>query len=410
MPPQLRQETRGPAAIVIDGAQQALSVARNLGRSGVPVYALTSSSEGVRFSRYARWLPMADGGSPKSWERFLLDPASDFLAGSVLLACTDSAIQLVARNSEQLSRKFLIEEGDREIRLCLLDKFRTYEKAKEARIPIVAYELLESFLQLDSLAERLRFPLIIKPLYSPDSEALGAKFVMVNNRNELSEKGRRLLRLGVPSVAMEFVPGGDDLLCSYYTYMDENSHPLVEFTKRLLRRSPMHTGIGCYHVTDWNPEIAELGRRFFQHVKLKGIGNIEFKRDRRDGQFKVIEANARFTSADAVVTKSGIDLATITYNRLTHRPLPPVRPYRKGLVLWLPAEDIRAFFQLRALGKITFGRWLSSLLRVRQLPYFSWRDPLPSFYVNAVRTVRLARMAKPRIVVSIREFGGGTRR
>ena len=71
MPPQLRQETRGPAAIVIDGAQQALSVARNLGRSGVPVYALTSSSEGVRFSRYARWLPMADGGSPKSWERFL---------------------------------------------------------------------------------------------------------------------------------------------------------------------------------------------------------------------------------------------------------------------------------------------------------------------------------------------------
>src|ERR1700676_3998670 len=109
--------TRGPAprlGIVLDGTQHALSVARNLVRHGVTVYALTGPREGVRFSRHVRWIRMADGGSPHSWERFLLSPDSDYLRGAVLLACSDDAINLIARNSERLSRKFLIEEGDPE--------------------------------------------------------------------------------------------------------------------------------------------------------------------------------------------------------------------------------------------------------------------------------------------------------
>src|SRR5437879_1290910 len=72
--------TRGPAlrpAIVVDGTHHALSVARNLVRHGVTVYALTGRREGVRFSRHVRWIRMADGGSPHSWERFLLGPDSD---------------------------------------------------------------------------------------------------------------------------------------------------------------------------------------------------------------------------------------------------------------------------------------------------------------------------------------------
>lgn len=403
-----------PGAIVLDGTQHALSVARNLVRRGVTVYALTGPREGVRFSRHVRWLRLTDGSPPRSWERFLLGSDSDYLAGSVLLACSDEAINLIARNAEQLSRKFRIEEGDPDTRLCLLDKFRTYQTADAAGVPTVPYELVESFSQIKSVAERFRFPVIIKPLYSPDAAVLGGKFIMARNREELFDKARCLdfstKNLGARVLVMEFIPGGDDLLCSYYTYMDENGTPLVEFTKRLLRRSPMHTGIACYHVTDWNPEVAALGRRFFQHVKLRGIGNIEFKRDLRDGKLKVIETNARFTAGDPIVSKSGIDFAAITYNRLTHRPVSVTRDYKVGLVFWLPAEDIRAFFQLRALGQITILQWLGSIVRAHKLPYFAWRDPMPSIYVNALRLVGLARMLRPRVARRDRRFSGKTDR
>jgi predicted ATP-grasp superfamily ATP-dependent carboligase len=385
---------RGPAAIIIDGAQQALSVARSLGRQGIAVYALTGASEGIRFSRYARWLGMPDGGTASSWSRFLLGPESDHLAGSVLLAGSDVAIDLVARNSAKLSRKFVLEEGDPDTRLCLIDKHCTYQKALEAGLPMVGYECVETSSQLHSIAHRFRFPVILKPIYSPDAGFFGAKFLMANDRDDLLEKASDLLSIGAKSIVMEFVPGGDELLCSYYTYMDENGRPLIEFTKRLLRRSPMHTGIGSYHISDWNGEAAELGRRFFNSVGLRGIGNIEFKRDRRDGQLKIIDVNARFTAGDPLLTRCGVDLATITYRRLTRGPLPPRQNYRKGLVYWLPAEDTRAFFQLRALGKITILGWLRSIVRARQLPYFSWLDPMPSVYVNAVRAGQLIRMLR----------------
>lgn len=414
--------TRGPAprpaiprpAVIVDGTQHALSVARSLARHGVTVYALTGPREGVRFSRRVRWIRMADGGSPHSWERFLLGSDSDYLTGAVLLACSDDAINLIARNSEQLSRKFLIEEGDPETRLCLLDKFRTYEKADEAGIPTVAYELVDCVSQIHAVAERFRFPVIIKPLYSPDAALLGGKIIMAETKEDLFEKTRRVRsaieNMGVRALVMEFVPGGDDLLCSYYTYMDENGKPLVEFTKRLLRRSPMHTGIACYHVTDWNPEVAALGRKFFQHVKLKGLGNIEFKRDLRDGDLKVIEANARFTAGDAIVTKSGINLAAITYDRLTGQAVPVTQGYKSGMVFWLPAEDIRAFLQLRKLGKLTLRAWLGSVIRTNQLPYFSWRDPMPSLYVNALRAIQLVKMLRPRIPLRGRTISRETRR
>jgi len=400
-----------PSAIVIDGTQNILSVARSLVRGGVTVYSLNYRNEPVRFSRGVRWLRMADGGSPSSWERFLLGPESDYLAGSVLLACSDEAIKLIAHNTEKLSRKFLLEEADPETRLCLLDKLQTYEKAKETGIPTVAYELVESLSQLETVAERFRFPVILKPLYSPDAARLGGKFIMAKDKTELLKKFQKRLCLGVKSVAMEFVPGGDNLLCSYYTYMDENGVPLVEFTKRLLRRSPIHTGIASYHVTDWNPEAAELGRKFFQHVKLRGIGNIEFKRDPRDGHFKVIEANARFTLGDPLLVKSGVDLATISYARITHQPLPPRRDYERGLVFWLPAEDTRAFLQLRSRGEITFFEWFESVLRTRVFPYFSWRDPLPSLYLNAQRALQLTRMPIRmfRSRIGIRGLGFGKR-
>jgi D-aspartate ligase len=407
------ERTSGPPpAIVVDGTQHALSVARNLVRHGVAVYALTGSREGVRFSRHVRWIRMVDGGSPRSWERFLLGPESDYLAGAVLLACSDDAINLIARNSEQLSRKFLLEEGDPEARLCLLDKFRTYQKSVEAGIPTVAYELVNSVSQIHEVAERFRFPLVVKPLYSPDAALLGDKIIIAETKEDLFEMTRRVRsaveNLGVRALVMEFIPGGDDLLCSYYTYMDENGTPLIEFTKRLLRRSPMHTGIACYHVTDWNPEAAALGRKFFEHVKLKGLGNIEFKRDLRDGELKVIEANARFTAGDPIVTKSGIDLAAITYNRLTGRAVPTTRSYAVDMVFWLPAEDIRAFAQLWKLGKITPGVWLSSIFRADKLPYFAWRDPIPSLYVNGLRLIQFVKMMRP--LVSLRTVSRQPRR
>ena len=54
--------------------------------------------------------------------------------------------------------------------------------------------------------------------------------------------------------------------------------------------------------------MRDLGLALFGHAGLRGVANVEFKRDPRDGRLKLIECNARFTAANGLLTASGIDL------------------------------------------------------------------------------------------------------
>ena len=376
-------------AIVLGGCQNALSVTRNLARHGVKVLAINYPYEAVRFSRYARYLALDGDGSPAGWEKFLLSAASNRFEGSVLLACNDEAISIVVNNYEALSQKFLLEETDPEMRRELLDKFITYRRAHEAGIPTVGHSLVRTRDQLDRAISALRFPVIMKPLYSPDRRLLKFRAALIADEDELNRRFAIAAASKVGVVLMEYIPGGDDRLCSYYTYLDEDGRALVHFTKRVKRRYPLESGDGTYHVTDWIPEAVDLGLRFFRHLGFRGLGNIEFKWDERDGALKVIEVNARFTASDCLISRSGVNLALITYNRIIGRPQPPVFDYKTSLALCRPIEDALAAWELRKRGSLRLADWFAELRRVDLTPFFEWRDPVPAFTVLGRRAWKL---------------------
>ena len=381
------QKYRAPA-IVIGGSQNALSVARNLSRHAIEVIAVNYSYEAIRFSRHARYIKLGGDGSPRTWEEFLLGGESNYLSGAVLFPCSDEAITIIIRNHAVLSRKFQLEETDPVMRSELLDKFAMYRRAQEAGIPTVGYRLLRSANDIEEAINELRFPLIMKPLYSPEARLLKFKAVLIDNRSALASNFKYANDLGVSVVVMEYVPGGDDRLCSYFTYLDEHATPMVHLTKRVKRRYPEH-GDGTYHIIEWIPEAAALGLRFFQHLKFRGLGNIEFKWDERDGVLKFIEANARFTASDCLIAKSGVNLALIAYNRITGRAQPMTLEYKQSLVLCRPIEDALAAWGLYRKGKLRLIDWISEVSRTNLFPFFDWRDPLPAVAVLGRRAWRL---------------------
>ena len=145
---------------------------------------------------------------------------------------------------------------------------------------------------------------MLKPLYAHQFKKIfEGKYLMARDFDELLAAYRQASEHGVEVVLLEVIPGPDDLLCSYYTYLDENGAPQFHFTKRIIRRYPEREGFGCYHITDWNPEVRDLGLRLFRHAGLKGVANVEFKRDPRDGRLKLIECNARFTAANGLLDR-----------------------------------------------------------------------------------------------------------
>jgi predicted ATP-grasp superfamily ATP-dependent carboligase len=369
-----------PDAILLGGDANALSAARSLGRLGVKVHVINESDSPLRSSRYCNWISMPHDCTPQdSWTRFLLGSDSEFLRGAVLLAFSDSALQLLADNRAALSHKFKLDNSDPAAQMALLNKLSTYESALAAGVPTPKFWIAQSRSQVISLRDSLVFPLIVKPLLAHRAKKqFGQKHAQVTNFAELLRALDAENAAGVEVLMMEIIPGPDDRLCSYYTYLDENGTPLFNFTKRIIRRYPVGMGPACYHITDWVPEIVEQSQRLFRHVGLRGLANVEFKKDERDGLYKLIECNARFTAANCLVAASGFDLSAFVYRRIVGLPQEPLKNFKRGLRLWDPAVDCLSFIQQWRQGDLGLAKWIGTLLHRQTFAYFAWSDPMPS--------------------------------
>jgi D-aspartate ligase len=377
-----RVARRLPPVILLGGDSNALSIARSLGRLGVRVYALHEAEAPVVRSRYCTWLgPRRQANGPAAWARFLLGPAAAPLHGAVLLACSDDEVEFLARQRTRLAAKFRLDLSHPPAQLCMLDKLCTYRQAQAAGVPLPRFWAPQTLAELEHLRGELVFPLLVKPLSSQAyRRRFGRKLAPAQDFSQARQAFAEALAAGIPVLLLECIPGPDDRLCSYYTYLDEEGKPLFHYTKRIIRRYPPLRGPACCHVTDSVPEIVAPALRLFQAVGLRGLANAEFKWDERDRTLKLIECNARFTEGNCLVLASGFDLARFVYARLVGLPVPELRTYRRGLRLWYPLEDVRAFRQLRREGQLTWRGWLRTLRPPLVLPYFSWEDPWPSWF------------------------------
>jgi predicted ATP-grasp superfamily ATP-dependent carboligase len=258
---------------------------------------------------------------------------------------------------------------------------------------------VRSLADVQGIRGELSFPLIVKPLHAHVFTAhfAGRKYLRARSYEEVHETIATMEAAEVPFMLQEMIQGPDTLLCSYYTYLDEDLEPQFDFTKAMVRRFPVNEGGGSYHVVTRDPEVRELALRFVQGVGVQGLSMVEFKRDRRDGKLKLIECNARLSAANNVLMEAGIDLPIWVYNRAVGIPQEPLpSTYRTKLHLWNPSLDFKAFLQLRSRGEMTLKGWMRSILPrgVKKItPFWSWRDPLPSMAEAARMTYVLARKA-----------------
>jgi D-aspartate ligase len=386
-----------PPALIVGGDHGCLSIARSLGAAGIPVYALNYAQSEVRYSRFCKWIDLTESNSigTEAWAAYLLGPESDHLRGAVLLAACDEAIELIAEHRQSLSEKFTLDLSNPDAQLCMLDKLCTYRAAQAAGVPTPNFWEANTREQIVKLEHELVFPLILKPVLGHKfSRKFIGPYAVAYTLDELLRAFEMVCGADIPIFLVEMIPGPDDRLCSYYTYLDENGNDLINFTKRVIRRYPMNMGGSTYHVTDDVPDIRELALALFRLVGLRGVANAEFKMDVRDGKLKLIECNARFTAADCLLVASGLNLPLFVYDRLTGRPhaVPP-SSYRAGMRLWKPLGDFAAYRQLNKMGLLTFRAWIRSVTHRQIFPVFSWNDPLPAILGNA----RLFRYAWSRL-------------
>ena len=370
-----------PAAIIFGGNNNALSLVRSLGSRSIHVFTLNKERADVHASRFAERIVLPDGKDFEfAAEEFLLSSASDHLDGSVLLAASDEALDVINRNREYLAKKFRLDLSNPDAQKAMLDKVATYEIAKRAEVPTPQFWQLTERQTLQDVLPELVYPLIVKPKFSHLFEQrFNAKYILAKNQDDLEQAVEAVSSEGLDMMLVEYIPGSDRQLCSYYTFIDEQGDALFDFTKRIIRRNPPNMGLACYHVTDEVEGVGELSRKLFREAGLLGLTNAEFKLDPRDNVLKLIECNARFTAANGLVMRAGFDLGSFVYNRIVGLPLPPLKDFRKGVRLWDPIRDFQAFRALNRAGELGLGKWLVDICHLHTFPAFAWTDPKPSF-------------------------------
>jgi D-aspartate ligase len=364
-------------AVLLGGDATAVPVARSLGRAGVPVHALGGHLDPVRRSRHV--VEFVEVGAGEGIQQRYLEWLMDQAPPMVVLPCSDEGLELIARNRAALEgRGHLAIEADDQRLLDVLDKERTHELAIEHDIPVPRTRTVHDAEELRRAVEEIGFPCALKPLHAHEFRRFfDGKGFVADTWSDLEEFFRLSEQAGIEMLVTEMVRG-PDRYHSGYCYLDEQGESLLTFTKQKLRQYPITFGAGVYHVMDWNDEVAELTLRFCRAVGLRGLVNVEYKRDSRDGRLMLIEANHRFTASTGLHLAAGLDVPLFVYNRMTGAPLPHVgRPYKEGATLWYPLDDFRAFKEYRRRGDMTTFQYVRSVARPQSFSVASLTDPGP---------------------------------
>src|SRR3984893_276705 len=202
-------EDKTMPAVVLGGAVNALSVARSLWRSGVPVDLLADgrTTSIARHSRACRrYLAPSDGEAvAEEWMTWLLNES----APAVLPPCGGAGVEFLSRRRDELEAAghLPIEVHD-QASLDMLDKARAYELARSAEIPAPQTITISTLAELEDLD--FTFPCGIKALPAP---LLARHFETASKVLALAtaEQARRvlspILQAGHPMLLTEVIPG-----------------------------------------------------------------------------------------------------------------------------------------------------------------------------------------------------------
>jgi predicted ATP-grasp superfamily ATP-dependent carboligase len=372
-----------PAAVILGASPNGLSFARSLGKRGVPVLLLEGPKPeaGLR-TRYALTALLPDPVDEEGrWLEILDSIGGAARSRPVLIPTGDAHVLLVSRNRARLERGFRFLLPSAEILEQLPDKRAQYGLAEKHGIPVPRTVYPSTEAEAERAGNQVGYPCIVKPhvghLWRRRKEK---KLEQVGDAAALLRVFREASGIGQSVMIQEIIPGGDDTLYGLLAYYDHDSRPLCLLTKRKLRQYPVGYGDGSFQVTLRVPEVRDLGDRFFRALGYRGLGSVEFKKDTRTGEYKLIEINPRSVSGQGMTTAAGMDIPYLAYLDIGEvRKVEPTESFREHVYFVNERWDFLSFLENRRRGNLTLRSWIGGFLgRKVACAWFSWKDPLPA--------------------------------
>jgi predicted ATP-grasp superfamily ATP-dependent carboligase len=314
----------GAPAVVVDvGWVNGLAAIRSLGRAGAPVLAVDHRpwALGLR-SRYAIATNAPDPGvDEEGFVRALVELGDALGSPAPVFATHDEGLNAIARNAGELGDRFLCPFPDWSSLERIQSKRFQLETAEAAGVDIPTTGHPRSAAEARAIADDIGYPVLVKPA---DPVEFKRRHRRQAFRCETPTELDAAFGLAEPHEPMvqELVPGGDDELYTLGSYLDATGRPLGVFSGRKLRQTPPSVGTCRVGEAVWVQEVVDSGLRFLAALGFRGLSQVEFKRDPRDGRFKLMEINPRLYQWHGLAAACGVDLPRLAYRDLLGLPVP----------------------------------------------------------------------------------------
>ncbi|RPI84754.1 MAG: hypothetical protein EHM41_12580 [Chloroflexi bacterium] len=366
-------------AVVVGTYTMGLAIIRALGEEGVPVIAIYYDGRDMGYlSRYVVEKYKAPHPAKKETEFIaLLEEIGTRYPMSVLFPASDASLVAISRHKSVLECYFRVACPDWKITELFIEKKNTYALAEAVGVPAPKTVVPKCIEDVKRYAESAMYPCLVKPNEGHIYNALfGKKMSLVKNSEELIDSYLKAHAAGLEVMLQEFIPGEDAQGVNYNAYYI-NGKPVVEFTAQKVRSAPPQTGSPCLVISSQNDEVVQLGRDILLAMGFTGFACTEFKKDPRDGVYKLMEVNGRHNLSGLLAVRAGLNFPYLHYRHLTCEEIPTANGYKIGIA-WIDLTRDLYFGAKQWIKDLdSLRRFFIPYRKPRTFAILDFKDPLP---------------------------------
>lgn len=332
--------------------------------------------------------------------------AEEYNARPVLIVCTDEFVWWLNDHREQIEMvaDFILPASD--TLLLLSDKALFYRYVIENNLPLTPTRFIHSPEDLEQASKDLPFPVAIKPPRRSVKWmelSRGLKAVKADSPEKLIEAGTPLLAAG-DLIVQGWVSGPAANTRELSVCFDRHGNPLAHIFLRKIRQWPPHVGVSSLAEEVPAEEVVVTGLELLKKLGFAGAGQIEFKRDDRDGQLYIIEMNAGRVALNFALSEAcGMEMIYTCYCAAAGLPLPETRAVTRPGGKWICWKwDLLSAFAHWRQRELSFGEWLRSLRGHKWSADLQFDDPGPLH-------IDLAQKTAHHVLRAIRKLSQGRR-
>ena len=385
--------------LVLGTGTNALGQIRCAHQAGYQCYNFVGSSI-QRFSAKSKYCKKVDAPDPFKdpdvCKAFTIDFIKNLPSKPYLYFADDEWMMLVGENEKEFLEVAHIVQSPWAELVQLYDKKLLYRLAEKYDIPHPKTIEVESLRGLEHEIDNFQMPCIVKPQQTVKQNEITEAQIQsfhrtqtFNSKDDALNWANTLLWAGVdmPVVLQEFIPGDAGCLYTLTSYSDKDGNLVAGSIGHKLRQFPPTAGRITSGVLKYEEKLKVTAEKFIKTVKFHGVANTEFKYDERDGQYKLMEINARFGAWNYSTLFSDLNLMEIAINDYNGKKYdgPMFKTDKDGYIWYNFAQDFGCSVILNRNKqfkkyKLSTWQWWKSLGNKHVEGIWDWKDPKPFIF------------------------------